>query len=86
MLGFDPLLNRSSGLSIKIGVLLFKQPTRPVTDNASPILRCAAHTHTQKQQVLHSKCLRFATNEPWHEVTKIHNDSGIPFFADHIRN
>jgi hypothetical protein len=37
-----PLLNRRTGLSIKNGVLLYKQPIRPLMDYACPYLevRC----------------------------------------------
>jgi hypothetical protein len=80
------LLNRKSGLSIKNGVLLYKQLIRPMMDYACPIWRSAAHTHVRKLQVLQSKCLRIATNATWYVSNrKIHDDLGIPFFADHIR-
>jgi hypothetical protein len=81
-----PLLNRRSGLSIKKGVLLYKQLIRPMMDYACPIWRSAAHTHVRKLHVLQSKCLRFATNAPWYVTNRqIHDDLGIAFFADHIR-
>jgi hypothetical protein len=80
-----PLLNRRSGLSIKNGVLLYKQLIRPMLDYACPIWRSAAHTHVRKLQVLQSKCLRIATNAPWYVSDRqIHDDLGIPFLADHI--
>jgi hypothetical protein len=83
MLG--PLLNRS-GLSIKNGVLLYKQLIRPIMDYACPIWRSAAHTHVRKLQVLQSKCLHVANNAPWYVSNRqIHNDLVIPFFANHIR-
>jgi hypothetical protein len=51
-----------------------------------PIWRSAAHTHIDELQVLQPKCLRIATNAPWYVGNKqIHEDLGIPFFADHIR-
>jgi hypothetical protein len=59
-----PLLNRRSGLSIKNGVLLYKQLIRPIMDYACPIWRSAAHTHVRKLQLLQSKCLLIATNAP----------------------
>jgi hypothetical protein len=81
-----PLLNRRSGLSIKNGVLLYKQLIRPMMDYAYPIWRSAAHTHARKLQVLQSKCLRIANNAPWYVSNRqIHDELGIPFFADHIR-
>jgi hypothetical protein len=59
---FGPLRNRRSGLSVRNGVLLYKQLIRPVMDYACPIWRSAARSHVRKLQVLQSKCLRIATN------------------------
>jgi hypothetical protein len=81
-----PLLNRRRGLSVKIGVLLCKQLIRPMMDYACPIWRYAACSHVRKLQVLQSKCLGIATNAPWYVSNRqIHENLGIPFFADHIR-
>jgi hypothetical protein len=81
-----PLLNTKSGLSIGRGVLLYKQLIRPVMDYGCPVWRSAAHSHVRKLQVLHSKCLRIATGAAWYVSNRqIHEDLGIPFFADHIR-
>jgi hypothetical protein len=81
-----PLLNRRSGLSIRNGVLFYKKLIRSMTDYACPIWRAAARSHVQKLQALQSKCLRIATNALWYVGNrKIHEDLGIPFFADHIR-
>jgi hypothetical protein len=41
------LLNRRSGLSIRNGVLLYKQLIRPVMDYACPIWRCAARIYVE---------------------------------------
>jgi hypothetical protein len=82
-----PLLNRRSGLSIRNGVLLYKQLIRPMMDYACPIWRAAAHSHIRKLQVLQSKCLRIATNAPWYIGNRqIHDDLGVPYFSDHIRS
>jgi hypothetical protein len=36
--------------------------------------------------VLQSKCLRLATGAPWYVSNRqIHEDLGVPLFADHIR-
>jgi len=84
MLG--PLLNRKSDLSIRNGVLLHKQLIRPMMDYACPAWRSAAHTHVRRLQVLQSKCLRLATSAPWYVSNRqIHEDLGVPLFADHIR-
>jgi len=45
MLG--PLPNRKSDLSVRNGVLLYKQLIRPVMDYACPAWRSAAHTHVR---------------------------------------
>jgi len=84
MLG--PLLNRKSDISVSNGVLLYKQLIRPVTDYACPAWRSTADTHVRRLQVVQSKCLRLATGAPWYESNRqIHEDLGIPLFADHIR-
>jgi hypothetical protein len=81
-----PLLNRRSGLSIRNGVLLYKQLIRPMMDHESPIWRSAARIHVRKLQVIQSKCHRIATNVLRYVINRqIHEDLGIPFFADHIR-
>ena len=43
-------------------------------------------THVRRLQVLKSKCLRLATGAPWYVSNRqIHEDLGVPLFADHIR-
>jgi hypothetical protein len=80
------LLNRRSGLSIRNGILLYRQLIRPMMDSACPIWRSAARSHIRKLQVLQSKCLCIATGAPWYISNRqIHEDLGVPFFADHIR-
>ena len=84
MLG--PLLNRKSDLSISNGVLLYKQLIRPMMDYACPAWRSAARSHVRRLQVLQFKCLRLATGAPWYVSSRqIHEDLGVPLFADHIR-
>jgi hypothetical protein len=81
-----PLLNRRSGLSVRNCVLLYKQLIRHMVYYTCPIWRSAARSHVRKLQVLQSKCLRIANNAPWYVSNwQIHEDLGIPFFADHIR-
>ena len=53
-----PLLNRRSDLSIRNGVLLYKQRIRPLMDYACPAWRSDARTHVRRLHVLQSKCLR----------------------------
>ena len=49
-----PLLNSKSDLSVRNGVLLFKQLIRPMMDYACPAWRSAARTHVRRLQVLQS--------------------------------
>jgi hypothetical protein len=84
MLG--PLLNRKSDLSVRKEVLLYKQLICPKMDYACPASRSAACTHIWRLQVLKSRCLHLATGAPWYVSNrKIHEDLGVPLFADHIR-
>ena len=84
MLG--PLLNMKSDLSVRNGVLPYKQLIRPMMDYACPVWRSAARTHVRRIQVLQSKCLRFVTGAPWYISNRqIHDDLGVLLFADHIR-
>jgi hypothetical protein len=53
---------------------------------AGPEWRSAARNHVRRLQVLQSKCLRFATGAHWYVSSRhIHEDLGVPLFADHIR-
>ena len=53
---------------------------------ACPACRSAARSHVRRLQVLQSKCLRLATGAPWYVSNRqIHDDLGVPLFADHIR-
>ena len=64
MLG--PLPNRKSDLSVRNGVLLYKQLIHPMMDYAFPAWRSAARSHVRRLQVLQSKCVRLATGAPWY--------------------
>jgi len=59
-----PLLNRKSDISVRNGVLLYKQLIRPTMDYACPVWRSAARSHVRRLQVLQSKSLRLATGAP----------------------
>jgi len=79
-------LNRKSYLSVRNGVLLFKQFIRPLMDYACPAYRFAARSHVRRLQVLLSKCLRLASGALWYVRNRhIHEDLSVPLFADHIR-
>ena len=82
MLG--PLLNRKSDLSVRNGVLLYKQLVRPTMDYACHSWSSAARTYVRRLQVLESKCLRLATGALWYVSNRqIHEDLGVPLFAEH---
>ena len=82
----DPLLSRSSDLSVRNVVLLYKQLIRTMMDYACPAWRPAARTHVRRLQVLQSKCLRLATGAPWYVSNmQIQEGLGVPLFVDHIR-
>jgi hypothetical protein len=84
MLGL--LLNRRSGLSIRNGVLLYKQLIRPMMEYACPVWRSAARSHNNKLQLLQSKCLLVANNAPWYIGSRqIHDDLGVRYFSENIR-
>jgi hypothetical protein len=69
------------------GVLLYKQLIRPMMDYGCQVWRSAARSHVRKLQVIHSKCLRAATGATWYISNRqIHEDFGVPVFADHIRS
>jgi len=84
MLG--PLLNRESDISVRKGVLLYKQQIRSIMDYACPASRSAARTPVRKLQVLQSKCLCLAIGDLWNVSNRhIQEDLGVPLFVDHIR-
>jgi len=86
-LGMLGPLNTKSDLSVRNGVLLYKQLIRPMMDYACPVWRSAARTYVRKLQVLQFKCLRLATGAPWYISNgQIHEDLGVPLLADHIRS
>ena len=81
------LLNCRSSLSIRNGVLLYKQLSRPMMDYAYQVCRPAARSHIRKMQVIHSKYLRVATNDPCYISNRqIHNDLEVSYFTDHNRS
>jgi hypothetical protein len=81
-----PFLKQENGLSVRNGVLCYKQLIRPVMDCSCLMWGSAARNHVRKLQVLLYKCLRIATNAPWYVGNRqIHEDLGFKFFAVHIR-
>jgi len=80
------LLNRKSDLSVRNGVVLYKQLIRPMMDYAFPAWRSAARSHVRRLQVLQSKCRRLATGAHWYVSNRqIHDNLGVPLLTDHIR-
>jgi hypothetical protein len=80
------LLNRRSGLSIRNGVLLYKQLIRPMMDYACPIWRYAARSYVKQLQALQSEYLRIAIGAPWYiSDREIHELLGVLFFEEHTR-
>jgi hypothetical protein len=57
----SPLLNRKSDLSVRNGVLLYKQLIRPMMNYACHVWRSAARAHVRRLQVLQSMCIRLST-------------------------
>jgi hypothetical protein len=82
----NPVLNRKSNLSVRNGLLLYKQLFRPMMDYACPACRCATRSHVRRLQVLQSKCLRLDPVTLRYVSNRlIHEDLGVPLLADHIR-
>jgi hypothetical protein len=85
MLG--PLLKKSTDLSIRNRVMLYKQLIRPMVDYACPAWRLAARTYVRKLQVLQFMRLCFATGAPWYVSGRENRkDLGVPLFVDHTES
>jgi hypothetical protein len=81
-----PLLNWKSDLSVRNGVLLYKELIRSMMYLAFTARRSAARTHVRNLQVLQYMCFRLVNGAPWYLCNRhIHEDLGIPLLADHIR-
>jgi hypothetical protein len=82
----DHLLNRKSDLSVRNGVLLYKQPFRPMMDYACSAWVSPARSHVLRLQVLQSKYFLLAVGAPLYVSNRqIHEDQVVPILADHIR-
>jgi hypothetical protein len=55
------LLNTTSDICIRNGVLIYKQRIRPMIDYECPAWRYDDSSHVRRTHVLKSKCLRLAT-------------------------
>jgi len=81
MLG--PNLNRKRDLSVRNGVLLYKQLICPMMDYVLPAWRSSARTHVRRLQVLQFKCFRLDTGDSWYVGNRqIHEYLGVSLFAD----
>jgi hypothetical protein len=84
MLG--PFLNEKTDLSLRSGVLPYKQLIRPMMEYACPAWRSAARNHFRRLHLLQYMCLRLATGAPWYVSNRqVHEDLCVPLFADYIR-
>jgi len=82
MLG--PLLNRKSDLSVRNGVLLYKQLIRPTMNYACPTWRSAARTHVHPGVTIQVSSPLYWV--PWCvRNRKIQEDRCVPLFAGHVR-
>jgi len=79
------LLYSMSELSVRNGVLQYKQLIHPIIDYVCPAWRSVARSNVRRIQALKSKCLRLANGVPWYVSNRQIHDLGFPLFADHIR-
>jgi hypothetical protein len=63
------LLNRKSDLSVRNGVLLYKQLIRPMMDYACPVWRSVARTNVRMLQVLNPSVFALLLVPPGTQVT-----------------
>ena len=79
------LLNRS-GLSLRNGILLYRQLIRPIMDYVCPTWRSASRCHVRKLHVLQCKRLHIVIAAPLYiRCRQIQEHLGVLFFADHMR-
>ena len=75
-----------SPLSVRVGLVLYKQLFLPTMDYEFPAWMSVSRTHVRRLQLLQSKCLRLASGAPWYVGNRqIHEDLGVSLFAEHIR-
>jgi len=68
-----------SDLSVRNGVLLYKQFIRSMMDYVCPAWRSTARSHVWRLRVLQSMCFGLATGAPWYVSNrKIHEVLGVP--------
>ena len=75
-----------SPLSVRVGLLLYKQLFLPTMDYEFPAWMSVSRTHVRRLQLLQSKCLRLATSGPWYVSNRqVHEDLRVPLFGDRNR-
>ena len=80
------LLNKKIDLSIRNGVLLYKQLIRSMMDYTCPAPSFAARSRDRRLHVLKSKSFRLTLDAPLYVCNRqIHEDLSVPLFADHTR-
>jgi hypothetical protein len=80
------ILKKRSSLSIRNGIVLYKQLIRPMMDYACPIWRFAARNYVKQLQAFQSKCLSIATGAPRYISSRqIDEELGVLFFEEHTR-
>ena len=80
----DPFLNRKRDLSVRNGVLIYKQLIRPVMDYACPAWRSAPRSHVRSYRCCNPRVFALLLL-PLVRNRRINEDLGVPLFPDHIR-
>lgn len=82
-----PLINRSSSLSLKTKVLLYKSFILPIILYACPAWATASKSHIRPLQSIQNLTLRQIANAPWYvRNSTLHRDLKIIPIADLIQN
>lgn len=81
------LIGRKSKLSLKNKLLIYKAIIKPIWTYGIQFWGCAKPSNKNIIQRTQSKILRTLTDAPWYVSNlTIHNDLGIPFIEEEIRN
>jgi hypothetical protein len=80
------LIRKSSKMSLRNKVTLYKTCIRPIMTYASPVFAHAAMTHLRKLQVLQNRFMRRATGAPWFVRNEnLHIDLELPTIAQYMK-
>jgi hypothetical protein len=85
----SPLLNKRNGLSIRNGLMLYRQLIRPMRYCACRVGRHATDSHLRRLQVVQSKCLHSIPGVLLYvRNLQLHEDLEVPYtlIAEHIRS